>query len=240
MRPGELVRRFSGQTAGDPLWDKVVFLANFNDAISDARGHPITVTGNPTLGLSNPFAGGPSVRFDGVTASSLTLADSNDWTFPGDYCVEGWVWSDADSSGTVGIVDFGGIVNNNHQSQNIWLTHGPSILHFAASSNSSSPIFGDGLTGAVSALGKWSHYAITRAGSTYRVFWDGLIAMSGSSGAAPYNPSFGVLFGAYPAYSWNSALFALLKGALGPQRITKGAARYTANFTPTPEYFPVG
>jgi len=73
--------------------------------------------------------------------------------------------------------------------------------------------------GAIS-VGSWSHYAITRSGSTYRTFKDGVQQDTWTSSGV-INPS-----------SDDLGLFVGVYGYLDEFRMIKGYAAWTANFTP--------
>lgn len=74
--------------------------------------------------------------------------------------------------------------------------------------------------------GSWHHAAISRSGSMWRLFVDGVqLAINTFSGSFT-NADLTINLGRQPGYSRDFA------GNLAQVRITKGLARYTANFTP--------
>jgi hypothetical protein len=77
----------------------------------------------------------------------------------------------------------------------------------------------------------WHHVAATRSGNTVRVFLDGTEDASAtfSNGTAA---SSALVIGAFADGT------EALNGWMDEIRITKGLARYTANFTPPTEAFP--
>lgn len=83
------------------------------------------------------------------------------------------------------------------------------------------------------AAGGWHHWAMTRQGSTFTLWVDGVSAGTASSSAALYtNASAGVFCGA----SGNSTVAMI--GYQDDVRITKGVARYTAGFSVPTQAFP--
>lgn len=77
----------------------------------------------------------------------------------------------------------------------------------------------------------WHHWAVTRAGTTLRIFKDGyVVATAAHSGNIAGSGKFGVgrndVATSYP-----------FNGYIDELRITKGVARYTADFTPPTEAF---
>jgi hypothetical protein len=82
--------------------------------------------------------------------------------------------------------------------------------------------------------GVFSHLAATREGTTYRLFIDGVLEQTLTTASVPNNPSSAVLqIGRYQVSPTLEA-----NGWMDELRITKGVARYTANFTPPTAAFP--
>ena len=77
----------------------------------------------------------------------------------------------------------------------------------------------------------WTHLAASRGGGTVRLFIDGVVV---SSGVLPVNLSDAATLIGYRNASYNG----YLNGYIDDLRITKGVARYTANFTPPTAAFP--
>ena len=77
----------------------------------------------------------------------------------------------------------------------------------------------------------WHHIAISRSGTTGRLFIDGALEASGTLGnsEAPMN-STGVL--EIGAYENSGTYYQYMNGYIQDLRITKGLARYTSAFTP--------
>jgi len=90
--------------------------------------------------------------------------------------------------------------------------------------------FSDGDTGLLvyattPATNTWYHYAVTRSGTNLRMFIDGVLVASAtnSTNLTATNPLY---IGTLAPSTW------LFNGYIDDVRITKGVARYTANFTP--------
>jgi len=75
------------------------------------------------------------------------------------------------------------------------------------------------------ATNTWYHYAVTRSGTNLRMFIDGVLVASAtnSTNLTATNPLY---IGTLAPSTW------LFNGYIDDVRITKGVARYTANFTP--------
>lgn len=106
--------------------------------------------------------------------------------------------------------------------------HNNSRMAFYASSNGSDwNIASSASISENISLNTWYHIAITRSGSTYRTFVNGIITNSWSNGASLYNNiGQGLTIG--NGQTGQHPVDCLLDGL----RLTKGVARYTSNFTP--------
>jgi hypothetical protein len=79
-------------------------------------------------------------------------------------------------------------------------------------------------------LNQWTHIAVSRQGSTMRMFYNGVLVVSGNINT-DYTAASRYIGGwsGYPAY---------LAGYIDDLRVTKGIARYTSNFTPPQQQLP--
>lgn len=84
--------------------------------------------------------------------------------------------------------------------------------------------------------GTWYHLAVTRQGTTYRIFRDGALVHTRANEARTIgtNANAPIQVGGQTLYSSSSTPFALIDDL----RITVGTARYTAAFTPPTAAFP--
>ena len=83
-------------------------------------------------------------------------------------------------------------------------------------------------------FGVWYHYALTRSGNTWRMFINGNLEASGTYSAA-FNQALGGIRLGYAQWDGANGYY---NGYIDDLRITKGYARYTANFTPPTQAFP--
>ena len=83
--------------------------------------------------------------------------------------------------------------------------------------------------GTMPTTGTWTHIAITRSGTTARMFYDGTQVASATTAHDFVDAAF------YIGQDGGSNAFI---GYIDDLRITKGYARYTANFTPPTAAFP--
>lgn len=98
-------------------------------------------------------------------------------------------------------------------------------LSFYASSNGSSWDIASNVQFTASLpLGAWHHIAVTRSGSTFRLFFNGALSTSFTNASALVDNSATLDIGAHGALAANAYISSL--------RIIKGAAQYTSAFTP--------
>ncbi len=232
---------YSGDGSQDTNFSSVSLLLMGNGRIGtqsvvDSAPTPKTVTviGDVRLSDEQVKFGGASLKFDG-TGDMLRLAYDNVFNLPGDFTVEMWVYFDtlADAH----LINYAG---GNGIAWASWevVFDGTDIRFAGSSSNSGYDIGSE--SGASSLIGTptvdtWHHIAVTRSGNTWRGFLDGVQGFSLTSSSSPYSQTDrGVTIGGfYNAYPWGSgATAAHLNGFLDSMRVTKGAARYTAAFTP--------
>jgi hypothetical protein len=211
---------------------------NGSTAITDSSPSPKTMTafGNAQISTAQSKFGGASIAFDG-TGDYLTAANNASLNFDsGDFTVECWLYLaglqtvDTDGQRVGNIVAYG--VNN--------VTN--SGYHFFAQTTTNRLAFARPGTGTSAtanftfALSTWYHVAYTRSGSTNRLFVDGQSLTLTTNTFTPASSSAGTLrIGSERFYSGYTHD---LNGYIDDLRITKGIARYTANFTPPTAPFP--
>ena len=212
-------------TTGDEYWSDVSLLlrcdgSNGSTTFTDLSNsnHTITVTGAAVSTAEKQFGTG-SLRVD--NAQYITTPGSSDFSFPGDFTVEMWAKFDASQASTyqtlfeLGAYDNGILV----RSDGLYLTGG---------------VY-DSTISLVNA--SWRHYAVTRSGTTVRLFYDGVLqTLDTSTVSGTLNTTnAAVRFGETRHTTGN-----YMQGYIDEIRITKGVARYTANFTAPTAPFPNG
>ena len=231
----------------DPVFNNVSLLlhgngTNGSTTITDSSPSPKTVTaaGNAQIStaIADPF--GDSSRgvlaFDG-NGDYLAIPDSTDWNLPNDFTVEAWVYLTAYSASYLG--GFGVAVvsqfSNGTGPDRGWQLR----INGTASSYTTINVY-TGLTdldfAATVSLNAWTHVAVTRSGSSNRAFVNGTQAGSTitNSDAFTENGTRQLWIGGL-----NDATYKFwFPGYIDDLRITKGVARYTADFTPPTAPFP--
>lgn len=200
-------------------------LLNFtnSDLIDHSRQNQVTSVGTPVQGAFSPFSIEPgkwSCYFDG-TGDSLTVPDQAGFNLSNsDFTIEAWV-NVTRSASTWGME----IITNVDTSDHNWgfcinrNTSSARISFFMAGvvtlADTSSSVFPAG----------WHHVAVTRSGSNFKLFLDGVQVVTASSSANYTHYS-------QPLYIGNDVYGNSFTGHISNVRVIKGTALYTSNFTP--------
>lgn len=222
-----------GGGGGDPDFASVVSLLHFDGTngsttFTDQKGKAWTAYGAAALTTSQKKFGTASLSLNGTDAGIQT-PNSTDFDFgTGDFTAEAWVYLNSNTS-------LGYIFNRGNGAG----TNGG----FAMAVNASGQLllvyhgFAFQTAGATTLnTGQWYHLAICRAGTTVRLFVDGVIDASATNStnytaaASTPNTIGSNLDAGVPSQ--------FLSGFIDDVRITKGVARYTAAFTPPTAPFP--
>lgn len=205
-------------------------LLNYTNAgiYDSAAKNDLETVGNAQVSTAQAKFGTTSMYFDG-TGDWLYRPYSALFPFgTGDFTIEWFMNPDASQNNFSGIFNFQSgstyfIAHNN-------LTSYPNLITVFVDTYSPGTRVLTGTTTLSS--GTWYHVAITRASGTWRLFVNGSLEGSTYSNSAEPVPSNGNLYiGQGNAVGY--------KGYIDEFRITKGYARYTANFTPPAAAFPI-
>lgn len=198
--------------------------ANGSTAIVDssANARTATIFGDTQISTAQSVFGGSSGLFDG-TGDYLTFADHADFDFGnGDFTIE-FRLRPATVAGVTTIISKRNLGTN---SQPFHIIINAGVLQFYCSSNGTSLDIANAVSmGSISA-GSWQKFAISRAGSAWRTFKDGVQVSSFTSSAAVVANSSVVYVGAQN----NGGN--LYNGHMDEVRVSKGIARWTADYTP--------
>lgn len=190
--------------------------ANVYDA---AAGNVFKLNGNTASTTSQrKFTTSSAVTFDG-TGDTAVATSSDIFAYgTGDFTWEAWIYVPAAKSNHY-LLDHG----SNGGTMNIANTK---IRYYNSTIGISSALY---TTGATISYATWHHVAFVRSSGTTTIYLDGT---AGSSASDTHNYTAQTLtIGDYGGGSYGYA------GTLQDLRITKGLARYTANFTaPTTEF----
>jgi len=208
-------------------------LNNFtNAAIYDnAMMNDLETVGNAQISTSVKKYGTGSLAFDG-SGDYLAAPQTVNTDFgTGDFTVEFWAnWASASSSST--LVCKWGLGSSNQYAWLINYNTSGNLWFYTGDSGSPGSLFTFGFTPTTST---WYHIAFTRSGSSLRCFVNG--TQAGSTETTTSNMS--AVQGTFVGNNPNSSTY--FNGYIDDLRITKGYARYTANFTaPTATFSDTG
>ena len=208
-------------------------LLNFTNAgITDATAkNDLETVGNAQISTTQSKFGGSSMYFDG-TGDSLDINNTQLGIFSsGDFTIECWIYFNAlPGSGTNSqIIDFRGFgvgtnvapclsLNNTSGTYNIRFESGSSVIADRSVSVST---------------GTWYHLAAVRSSGNVSIYWNGTISGTAFSLTTNYSTGYPVRIGAY------TSSVSVLNGYIDDLRVTRGYARYTANFTAPTTAFPL-
>ena len=202
--------------AGNPKSYNAGISTNWIDVFGGNSG----VLSGDVKNTDGPYAGAGYVEFDG-TGDYLTIAThASDFNFgTGDFTIEFWINSTQTSRADPFAWNFGytfagwGSFILNVSSGRIDWYEGLGIATYATSTG-----WNDGL---------WHHLAVSRSGTSLKMFLDGVQIGTTASSSYSYGASdVGVSVG----FSTSTGYY--LNGQMSNVRIVKGTALYTSNFTP--------
>jgi len=208
---------FTPPTAPPTNIGNTLFLTNFtNSGIIDSTAkNNLTTFGGATINTTISKFGSASMTFNGTTdyltypyTAQLSLLEA-------DFTIEAWVYITSASTQST-LITFGSETTNRF------------VVAVNTARQLIADIFGTAtntFTGATVTLNSWTHVAVVRSGSTITGYLNGSSVGSATSSATLGNSTGGVTVG-----RGNSSEYFI--GYIDDMRVTKGYARYTANFTP--------
>jgi hypothetical protein len=205
--------------------DMTVLYIPFDDASpsDQARNYPVTATGDATLSTSVKKFGTSSASFDGTGDSFLVSDTAGRLRFSGDFTIECQVYPT--TSGQDAVLGYHGSSGTSGWIlQTGYNSSGGSSVGGRFYTNSGGLILN---TSAIN-INTWSHVAITRSGSTVRLFVNGSLEDSGT-----FATQLGPTGGAQDLRIGGSisASTQPFQGYIDDLRIIDGHAVYTAAFT---------
>jgi len=181
----------------------------------------VTVSGNAQVDTAQSKFGGASALFDGNT-DTLNLDSSSDFAFgTGDFTIDFWMRRNGGTGALRVIYDSRPDALTSGAYPELYLETDASIRYFHDGA--------DKITGGVISDTTWTHIALARSGTSTKLFIDG--TQSGSTYSDSTNYIIGT--GNAPAIG-NTANNSTTNGFIGHLdeiRVSKGIARWTANFT---------
>jgi hypothetical protein len=217
--------RFAG-AANDPYWTSTVVLLGFDGAdgatvYADesyvARGNA-QATGNGQIDTADFKFGSASALFDGA-GDSFGYLDNADFEFgTGAFTLEAWVKTNT-VTGTHAIFSKSAGVGNRS-----WiLRHNGATLEWLVSLDSGITISTVDVSGGTLTTGTWHFVAFDYDTSKYRMYLDGSMVGSSTTGRTLFNGSASFLVGLLGAGGSG------FDGWIDEVRVTKGVARYASD-----------
>ncbi len=216
---------FTPPTAPVTAIENTSLLLNYTNAgITDATAKNVLETvGGAAISTAQSKFGGSSMAFDGTTDYVVQPSSLNYGYGTGDFTIEFWLY--LNSTGLQTIVSNLSAATGGVQ-PHIYIN--TTIRYYTNSA--------DRITGAALSAGQWYHIAVSRGSGSTRLFVNG--TQSGSTYADTNNYTIAPLgVGTY----WEAGApftTSTLNGYIDDLRITRGYARYTANFTAPSTAFP--
>lgn len=191
----------------------------------DLKGHAITTAGNVVVDDSKRKSGRSSAFF--TTGSSMTIADAADLELGSkDFTIEAWIDTASNQLNTA-IFERTSASSFTTGAWTILFNQtagGGKVFVYIADYSTSSP-FMSGTIGVVND-GYWHHVAVTRKGSTFTLWVDGVSAATATWAGTIADIPYGIKLGNSTNFSPRD-----LAGNLDLVRITVGVARYTTGFS---------
>lgn len=188
---------------------------------SGSSSPAITRVGSVVTSTAQVKYGSASGSFPGENNCLDIASDATFNLGSGDFCIEMWIYP-LSLSGTPTLLRVG----QSNATSAILFGHGTNLGCYVSSNGSSWDILSNQALSGVT-TNAWHHVALTRSGSTFRGFVNGAVAFTVTSSASVYSVLTNARLGAA-----NSGGQYAFNGYTDDFRVYKGAAVYTAAFTP--------
>lgn len=203
-----------------------LLLNTVNAGIFDnAMMNDLVTVGNAQISTSVKKYGTGSMAFDGSGDYLTQPTDSNFGYGTGNFTIEFWLYLNATSDQTV----VSNLTSATSVNPHIYYGSTGGIKYYTNNA--------DRITGGSLSTSTWHHIAVCRSSGSTRLFVNGTQAGSTYTDTNNYGASAPLGVGTY----WSAGApvtTSTLNGYIDDLRITKGYARYTANFTPPTAAFP--
>ncbi len=221
----------------DPYLSNVGALLHFN-AIKDATNfidsgplsHTITTVGDTKHNIYNKKFGTSSAYFDG-TGDLLTINYNSIFELGADnFTIECWCYPTAFDSNDGGFITF--------KDSSIWTIKGTStgVVTFSFSNAADSSTYSFSTDTGYLTLNNWHHVAVTRNGSLFTIWVDGVAATTSTTAITVKSATSGTLkLGGTTA---DQSTFRYQTMYMDEFRFTKYVARYVSRFIPATSQFP--
>jgi hypothetical protein len=199
-------------------------LLNFTNAgiIDNAEMNNLETVGNAQISTAQSKFGGGSMLFDGSGDYLVQPYNQGQNSGTGNFTIEGWFYLNSLANAYYVLGGTWSVENSNE-----WLIQiqNNGSIRFLTTAGTS--FYSAGIT-----TGTWYHFAAVRSGTTVTLYINGTSVGSYTNSNSIGSTAVTTFWGIQNASSWP------WNGYIDDLRITKGVARYTANFTPPSAPFP--
>jgi hypothetical protein len=224
--------------ASDPYWANVVALLhldgiNGSTVVTDEVDNtPWTVNGDAHISNAATLFGGNCLALDG-TGDYLSTLYAEKYDIPGDFTIEAFVNPSSVAAGSYYSVCSKRSISTNGWSFETGSNDAAGKIRFRGNFGGTWSDFWAQSTADAIAASQFTHIAVTRSGNTLRTFANGLMVGSSIVSGGLLNSLDNLRVGSSKNGGEN-----FFSGFLRELRITKGVARYIADFTPPDAPFP--
>lgn len=225
---------------GDPYYSFVSSLHHFNGAdgsttFTDEKGKTWAANGNAQLDTAQQKFGTASLLLDGSGDYATTSGHSDFDVTTEDLTVEAFIRLNTGETDGF-IMSNRGIAGSRFANWNFAIIGGKLRAEFADQTTGGLGTLRISLLGATTvSTGSWHHVAMSKSGSSLKIFLGGV---QDASGTLSGNPAAAAVGSVYVGYEQGQAATYYYNGHMDELRVTKGVARYTSGFTPPSAEFP--
>ena len=228
-----------GAASGDAHWSDVTLLLDGSSKTTDIAGLA-TISASTGISVTTASPDAYGVTGGAVLESAdddqgITASGTNLFTLNADFTLEAWVKIDTEASNNtlfrVGSITYASLIGHNPSSGS-WSLYLPNATDNGWSTNNATLFTG------LTAGSGWHHIALTKSGTTFRGFVDGVQTSADIVNATTFPLGNGQL--KIGLGDGNPGSGYGIDGQWQDVRYTNGVARYTSNFTPPSASLPQG
>jgi hypothetical protein len=205
-----------------------------DSSLGRTEPHSISFYGNACKKTAYKKFGTASLYFDG-TGDYITVPDSADWNFTGDFTIDFWMYVVSLTAGTdMGIIEQSEISSGyGYTPFTIMIKDGTTLaFEFSTTGTSWALTVGESASSFTVTTGTWHHIALSRSGNNFYGFANGELVWTYTGSLTLWDAARPLLIG-----SRANIVNKYFNGYLDEIRISKGVARWTEEFTPPAQQY---